>query len=191
MPTELAGWSVTDVPLGPTETGADVVVGMLQFDDYVFRRYSRSAEYFGIYIAYWGPEKMAVGEVAKHTPDVCWVQNGMKRLQAENQVGLSVGQARLLNAEVRLFSAGQSNIHVAYWHIVNGRVLDHSQRQGWSLQGLRYWVDSFKRLWSDGRAEQYFVRVDSSMPIEQLVQTPDFIAAFEKLRFLQAGNGLR
>lgn len=147
IPMDLPGWTVADLPLGPTETGTQMVVGMLQFDDYVYRRFSRGAEYFGIYIAYWGPEKMAVGEVAKHTPDVCWVQNGMQRLHAEHQVGLTVGQDRLKSAEVRLFDTGANKIYVAYWHIVNGRVLDHSRRQGWSLQGFRYWLDSFARLW--------------------------------------------
>jgi len=182
IPQTLARWSVVDLPLGPTEAVSGAAESMLQFDEYVYRRFSQGSIRFSIYVAYWGPEKMAVGEVAKHTPDICWPLNGIPRLSQQHRVVYRLGAIQLKEGETRLFGAGAERIHVIYWHLVNGKILDHSQRVDWSLQGMRFWVDTIQRLWTDGRAEQYLVRVDSNVSIDNLMQEPDFAAAFGGLK---------
>ena len=181
VPHDLDGWTVVDLPLGLTETLTNDAERLLQFDEFVYRSFTKGTDSFRIYVAYWGPEKMPVGEVAKHTPDTCWPLNGISRLYHQSSATFRMGEVSLKGGELRLFGVGYERIHVIYWHLVNGRAHDYSQRYDWSIRGFRHWIDKIILLWTDGRAEQYLIRVDSNISIDRLMLMPDFILAFSKL----------
>ena len=81
VPGTVPGWSGRDVPLGANEFLSSEVEKVLNYDEAVYREYSRAGESFGVYVAYWGPGKMPTRLVASHTPDRCWTENGWRCLR--------------------------------------------------------------------------------------------------------------
>ena len=76
VPAHVAGWSSRDVPLGQNEFLASEAEKVLNYDEVVYREFTRGRVTFGVYVAYWGAGKMPTRLVASHTPDRCWTENG-------------------------------------------------------------------------------------------------------------------
>jgi hypothetical protein len=188
VPLELPGWSGRNVPLGANEFMAGEVEKVLNYDEVLNREYGRAGESFGVYVAYWGAGKMPTRLVASHTPDRCWTENGWRCLQMKFKATENFEGVPLQPAEWRVFEPprGGSPIYVLYWHLVEGRAYDYGDRFNNVPDPLLWWKDAVQQAVLGSR-EQYFIRLTSSEPLEDLWKDPGFA---EVLRGL-ARLGLR
>lgn len=188
VPLELPGWRGRNVPLGANEFMAGEVEKVLNYDEVLNRDYGRAGESFSVYVAYWGAGKMPTRLVASHTPDRCWTENGWRCLQMKFKATQSFEGAPLQPAEWRVFEPprGGAPIYVLYWHLVEGRTYDYGDRFNNVPDPLLWWKDAVQQALLGSR-EQYFIRLTSSEPLEDLWQDPGFA---EVLRGL-ARLGLR
>ena len=120
-------------------------------------------------MAYWGSGKMPTRFVASHTPDRCWTENGWHCLQMKFMQDEVVDGTALKPAEWRLFEPpdGGKPVYVLYWHLVDGRVYDYGRRFNAVPEPMRWWKDAVQQVLRGSR-EQFFIRLTSSEPLEQL-----------------------
>ena len=182
VPLDPAGWSGRNVALGANEFLSNEVEKVLNFDEVVRREYSRAGENFGVYVAYWGAGKMPTRLVASHTPDRCWTENGWHCLQMKFKAVETLEGAVLQPAEWRLFEPpnGGAPIYVMYWHLVEGRTYDYGERFNDVPDPLLWWKDAVQQAVLGSR-EQYFIRLTSSEPLENLWNDPGFIEVLRGL----------
>lgn len=173
MPAALTGWSQRDVPLGPTEFVAGEVEKVLKYDEVINREYHRSGSQIGLYIAYWGPGKMPTRMVASHTPDRCWTENGWRCVDMKFKFDPSASGVSLLPAEWRIFEPprGERRTYVLYWHLVEGKPYDYGERFNAVPDPISWWRDAIQQAVSGSR-EQYFIRLTSDEPWEQIWHDP-------------------
>jgi hypothetical protein len=183
VPASVRGWRVRNLPLGQNESVRDAVVKTLNYDDVVYREYSRPGIAFAVYAAYWGAGKMPTRLVASHTPDRCWTENGWTCQDMRFRQTLKVMDRPLQPAEWRQFQppGGGPLINVLYWHLVDGRVLDQGGRFNAVPHPLHWWKDAVQQALRGSR-EQYFIRITSTAPFERIWNEPGVI---EVLRGLQ------
>ena len=175
VPLDLPGWSGREVPLGPSEFISSEVEKVLNYDEVLYREYSRSGGSFGVYVAYWGAGKMPTRLVASHTPDRCWTENGMRCLQMKFKQPEVFEGAALQPAEWRVFEppAGGNPVYVLYWHLVEGRTYDYGDRFNDVPDPFLWWKDAVQQAVLGSR-EQYFIRLTSSEPLENIWSDPGF-----------------
>ena len=175
VPLSLPGWSGRDVPLGASEFLATEVEKVLNYDEVVYREYRRGGEDFGVYVAYWGAGKMPTRLVASHTPDRCWTENGWHCLQMKFKAAETFEGAALQPAEWRVFKPPQGGAptYVLYWHLVDGHTYDYGDRFNSVPDPVRWWQDAMAQALRGSR-EQYFIRITSSEPLENLWNDPGF-----------------
>jgi hypothetical protein len=162
---QLGNWRVSHRPLAESEEMQRNVEKTLNFDEAVFSDYTDGSRRVAIYLAYWRPDKMPHRLVAKHTPDVCWVQNGWNCLFRDKTAwGPLSGNERALQTEHRIFQFGAKIEHVEFVHLVGTRPM----RYGTS--GETPWYAVFLDLinWGlDQRKEQLLVRISSDRPYSE------------------------
>jgi len=185
VPTALAGWSGQDVPLGATEYLAGEAKKTLDYDDMVNREYVRGTVTFGVYVAYWTPGKVPYQVVAVHTPDCCWISNGWECLDMRFQQREAFSGGALKPAEWRLFKPpdGGPPTYVLFWQLVDGRLFDYGRRFNAITSPSMQWKVKEQQL-LHGNGEQYFIRLTSSVPFEDLSSDPGFdevLASLAKL----------
>lgn len=175
IPVHVDGWIGREVPLGPSEFIAGEVEKVLRYDEVVNREFVRGGERFGVYVAYWGAGKMPSQLVASHTPDRCWTENGWRCLDMKFRQQVAVDGAPLLPAEWRQFvpPVGEEPTYVLFWHLNNGELYDYGERFNAVPDPVRWWKDVLRQA-VQGNGEQYFVRVTSSQPLEELWSDPGF-----------------
>ncbi|MDP3071634.1 MAG: exosortase-associated EpsI family protein [Opitutaceae bacterium] len=188
IPAQLAGWVVSDEPLGPNEAVRGAIERTLNYDDYVYRLYRRGGVTVGLYAAYWAPNRMPVQKVASHTPDRCWIENGWTCLDQRFAEKITTSDTRLQSAQWRIFQApgrdGRQE-HVLYWHLVGAQVHDYGGQLATSPGIVGWWRDALAYALAGSRA-QLFVRVTSSVPFERLHDEAGWKTMVEAL----AGLGL-
>jgi hypothetical protein len=171
LPRDAPGWVTEDVPLAASEVGVDIVKTTLNYDGYVFRRYSQGNKVFDIYIAFWQARKVPVSMVAAHTPDVCWVGAGWVPVASRSGEALQLARGATIPGEWRCFRApsGQER-DVWFWHIGRRAVYQGNvpvfAKGGHLLLRLR-------DLWSEvcgGVPDQYFVRISTNHRFEAILQ---------------------
>jgi hypothetical protein len=182
IPAHLPGWTSRDVPLGSTEFLSNEAEKVLNFDEMVNREFSRGAESFGLYVVYWGAGKMPTRLVASHTPDRCWTENGWKCLDMKFKQPEVIAGVPLQPAEWRVFEPPGFGppIHVIFWHLVDGRTYDYGERFNSVPDPLRWWKDVIQQA-VRGNREQYFIRLTSSQPLENLWNDPGFATIVRSL----------
>ena len=177
----LAGWKVHDEPLGPSEAISASALKTLNLDEYVYRAYTKGSTRFAIYAAYWAPGRMPTRQVASHTPDRCWTENGMRCLDMKFKLPVTVGDRALLPAEWRVFAApGGEVTHVMYWHLVDGELYDYGDRFSAIPHPWLWWKDTVAQV-LEGSREQHFVRITSNIPFDQLRRDAGFETALGQL----------
>jgi len=174
------GWEIQPMELGETEAVREATDKTLRFDDYVFLGYKSQDAEFEIYAAYWGPGKMPVQLVASHTPDRCWVENGWSCTQHEFGKEIHKKNYHLLPAQSRTFSLHNQTRHVLYWHLLDGKPNNLGERITTTPSPTKWLKGFWKHLWVD-HAEQYFIRITSPDPIDQLWHEPVFLETIERL----------
>ncbi len=191
VPERISGWEGRDVPLGPNEFIAGEVEKVLNFDQVVYREFRHDGETFGVYVAYWGPGKMPTRFVASHTPDRCWTENGWRCLDMKFKQEEAFEGGSLQPAEWRLFEPpeGGKPTYVLYWHLVDGRIYDYGARFNSVPNPLRWWKDAVQEILR-GNREQFFIRLTSNEPLEQLWADPGVEEVLRSLESLGlSGNG--
>jgi hypothetical protein len=175
VPSSLSGWSARDVPLGANEFMNNEVEKILNYDEVVNREYRRGSTSFGVYVAYWGPGKMPTRLVASHTPDRCWTENGWRCLDMKFKQTHKIDGEPLQPAEWRSFepASGAKPTNVLYWHLVEGKVYDYGERFNAVPDPVLWWKDAVQQALLGSR-EQYFIRLTSTEPLENLWSDPGF-----------------
>lgn len=173
--SDLPGWQSRDVPLGANEFQSGVAEKVLNYDEFVYREFSRAGESFGVYVAYWGAGKMPTRLVASHTPDRCWTENGWHCLQMKFKVAEEIRGTPLQPAEWRVFEppSGGAPTYVLFWHLVEGQPYDYGERFNNVPSPVLWWKDAMQQAVMGSR-EQYFIRLTSSAPLENLWADPGF-----------------
>jgi hypothetical protein len=182
IPQAAAGWSVADVPLGPNEFLVNQVERILNYDEFVFRQFSRGRDSFSVYVAYWGPGKMPTRLVASHTPDRCWTENGWRCLDMRFKESEIAPGVQLQPADWRLFEppGGGPAQYVLFWHLVEGKAYDYGERFNAVPHPVKWWKDAVQQALFGSR-EQYFIRITSDRPFELIRDDPAFIELLEGL----------
>lgn len=175
-------WVARDEPLGATEAVNEATLKTLNLDDYVYRRFSRGGKTFTVYAAYWGPGRMPTRLVASHTPDRCWTENGMRCVDMRFRETFTVERQTLLPAEYRVFtpSTTAQRTYVVYWHTVEGKLYDYGGRFNAVPHPWLWWKDTVAQA-MQGSHEQFFVRVASETPFEELWTEPGFLEVMRKV----------
>jgi hypothetical protein len=179
---DIPEWSAEDLPLGANEFLSGEVEKVLNFDDVVYRGFSRGGIRFDVYVAYWGAGKMPTRMVASHTPDRCWTENGWQCTAMKFKVTEKLDGAALQPAEWRVFEppAGGKPTYVLYWHLVAGKVYDYGNRFNAVPDPVLWWKDAVQQAVLGSR-EQYFIRINSEEPIEALWSDPGFAEVVRRL----------
>jgi len=187
VPTSIRGWRVRNAPLGENESLRSAVVKTLNYDEVVYREYSKGGVVVGVYVAYWGAGKMPTRLVASHTPDRCWTENGWTCQDMRFREKVSFEGRVWQPAEWRSFQPpnGQGTTYVRYWHLVEGRVLEQGSRFNAVPHPLYWWRDAVQQALR-GSLEQHYIRITANVPFETFWNDPGFA---EVLRGV-AGLGL-
>lgn len=167
LPTTTDSWAV--------RTADDLYKfsGILRTTQLVERTYSKiiagQPAQFSVYIAHWSPGQAPVSLVASHTPDACWPGAGwLPQPNATPQPTLALAGRTLPRAEHRIFqSSGSTPYQVWFWHVYDGRVINY--RDPYSIPAL---LELALRYGFRREGEQYFIRITSNLPWEQLAQEP-------------------
>ena len=186
-----AGWMSVDEPLGATEFMRSSVEKTLNYDDYINRVYQKSKQRFSLYVAYWSPGRMPVQKVASHTPDRCWTENGWTCLQLRSNERLTGSGVPLMPAQWRLFAPPGANTvpeYVVYWHLVGGELYDYGDGLNRRANPLKWWRDTV-HFAVKGSAEQYFIRLTSDRPFDELNKDPGFQEILRALGKLGLAEG--
>ncbi len=181
VPTFIEGWAVEDKELGQTEAIVGRVTQMLNFDDWVYRRYSRDNKYFEVYVAYWGDGKMPLNQVALHTPDRCWTENGWTPVDMRFREQLTVNDVDLKPAEWRSFTIRDHKEYVYFWHLVGDRLYDYGERFNAVPHPVK-WIRDTISWYMTGSQEQYFIRINANVPFDELWGEAGFLEVLEELK---------
>lgn len=172
LPSALTGWASREVSLGTTEAEGGAVEQTLRFDDVYFREFSSALGTISVYVAYWNPGKMPVQLVASHTPDRCWVEGGWQTIQQhhDNRIGGLSVMLRL--GEGRVFVAPNNvKLNVQFWQLVGNETFDFGENATPVPSAWRWWREASKQIFRSPE-EQYFIRLTSVRPFEELAGDP-------------------
>jgi hypothetical protein len=186
------GWLVRDLPIGATEEVRTAAESTLRYDDYFLRAYQRGAVEFTIYVAHWKAGKFPPQMIAKHTPDMCWTLNGMTCVEKRHNVTTPAGNLALWPAQWRRFRTPEGrDIYTAFWHMVGDRPFDYGTRFYDVPHPLTFWREAL-RFAVGQQPEQFFFRVSSNVPPEELLREPAFeetLRAFGRLGLARQAVG--
>jgi hypothetical protein len=154
----------------------------------LYRRYQLRGtnRWLEIYVAYWAPWSVNLQEAGQHTPDTCWVNSGWQLAERRSGFIFEIYPVQLRPAEFGLFSKDRLSLHVAFSHIVGGKLHRYDQL-GWDhgVTGFRFRFPKVLSDWRlyglDQKQEQFFARIHSYEPHDTLLAEPAFNGL---LRFL-------
>jgi hypothetical protein len=186
IPSALTGWMGHDEPLGPSEFIKSEVEKTLNYDDVVNRLHRKGEHTVSVYAAYWSAGRMPVQKVASHTPDRCWSENGWICDQLRSNEPVVSGGLVLRPANWRLFltpGATRDRQYVLYWHLVGNELYDYGDGLNRRPNPIKWWRDTVHYA-VKGSASQYFIRLTSNRPFEELRGDPgweEVLGALAKL----------
>lgn len=161
LPTAVAGWDVTDMPIASSVEMQKAVNELLNYDQAVFREYRRGNSAFTVYAAYWKPRRFHPRLISIHTPDICWAGNGWTVLKADYNYNLNLAKGPAWHAQSRVFQASGQLMNVLYWHILDGRLSGYAEGPNSSSRSI---FDTFGDDIRHGSGEQFFIRLSSPQP---------------------------
>jgi len=195
LPPPPPGWTMKEKPIADSPEMKEAVAELLNFDDGVFVDYTQGITRLSVYIAYWRPGKMSHRLVAGHTPDVCWVGGGWKKLHAGSTPALAVTAAShsqlnplpsvattqahaIPTGEERTFTAQGTTEYVWFWHLVG------QESKSYGTGTTPPWYATITDLFAKGlnqRDEQFFIRLSSNVPLSELQTGPVLHAVLRNL----------
>ncbi len=183
LPENLPGWSVEEMTIGPTEQDSAAISRCLNYDELIFRQYRSSRGGFYLYLAYWSPHRMPPDAVGGHTPDACWMGGGWTCEASSFSWKSRLGDKELLPAQYRRFRDAAGRVqYVIYWHLVGGKLFEGDYRIDGSpsVRSCLLWKSILLHK-TDTNDEQYFVRLSSERPFEEIWDDPGFRTLMESL----------
>lgn len=167
-PGEIPGWEVVYAPIAETPEMKAKVKELLNYDQGIFAIYRHGDLRVSVYLAYWKPGNMPVRSIARHTPDVCWVESGWSRVHREELVNLLVGDRVSPHAEYGVYSIAGVTEHVTFWHVAGGEVISYhtGARPPWHAA-----ITEFFRWGNAIKQEQFFLRISCNQPPDQFCET--------------------
>jgi hypothetical protein len=181
IPERIDGWQVIDLDLGPTESVTQRSYNLLKLDDFVHRQYRRGDRNFSVYVAYWKPGKMPVRLVNQHSPDRCWTEVGWVCTDREWNVQRSVHGRDLQPGQWGVYEIGDHTNYTYFWHIVGGEVHWYGGKRLNTKSSLTSVWEDFRKFGLNVHREQFFVRVVSPEPMDDLWDEPAFQAVMADL----------
>ena len=159
--------------MGPNELVRNRTTELLQYDDCVYRQYVQGSRQFAVYAAYWSPGKMPTRLISTHTPDRCWTENGWRCIDQKFGFTIDRPGLSLPPMQWRIFEppVGDTKEYVLFWLLVGGKPYDFGQRLNTVPNPMRWWLNVVEEATS-GNQEQFFVRVTSHRPFEELAGDP-------------------
>ncbi|WP_404420281.1 exosortase-associated EpsI family protein [Nibricoccus sp. IMCC34717] len=185
FPASMFGWTGDNLPLAQTESAVSKTEKILRLDEFIFRSYRKAGLEFSVYVAYWSPGKIAAREVAFHIPDKCWLTAGWERRGATYDHVIAVDGRPLAPCQLRQFANSSTTQNVIYWHLFNGVPIVYN-RDG-SPSDLSMLTDLFK-LGLKLKGEQYFIRISSATPLDELMKDEGFVQVMELVGDLGPGQ---
>ncbi len=180
VPMVSGKWQGKDTPLGETEEVQRASENILAVTEYLSRKYTSLNGEFTLYISYWAQGKESVAQASTHVPDNCWVRNGWTNLKDKKVDGnvIELNGKKLKpfykrEFEIKEPSGTIQNRKVVYWYIVNGKPYDFGKGET-SIPSPTKYVQNMIKQSREGIPEQYFIRVDSAKPIDQILNDADF-----------------
>lgn len=174
IPEQIDGWQVEDLDLGPTESVTERSYKLLQLDDFVHRQYSRGDKRFSVYVAYWKPGKMPVRLVNQHSPDRCWTEVGWVCTDREWNVQRSVEGRNLQPGQWGVYELEDYKNYTYFWHIVGGEVHWYGGKRLNTKSSLTSVWEDFRKFGLNVHREQFFIRIVSPNPMDELWEEPAF-----------------
>ena len=181
IPASVDGWKVTELALGPTESVIERSRNLLNLDDFVHREYTRGDRRFSVYVAYWKPGKMPVRLVNQHTPDRCWTEVGWTCTDREWNVRRVVNGQPLQPGQWGVFEKDELSHYTYFWHIVGGRVHWYGGERLNTKSSLTSVWEDFRKFGLNVHREQFFVRIVSPIPMDDLWSEPGFLEVMQSL----------
>lgn len=188
VPSTIGGMKSKDLPLGNTESVSKAAVDILNVSDWMNREYTtKDGKTFTLYISYWLPNAEETFNASVHTPDRCWVMNGWKNLDEKKRSDdiLETNGKKLFPAYYRelTFLIGENGItkrNVWFWFIVDGKRYNYITSDTFTPNPYLYIKNVISRL-KKFYPEKYFIRIDSSYPLEDFLKDDDFNSLLSKL----------
>lgn len=171
IPKEINGWSYTDYDLATSEESNDRIAAFLNFDDSLYRVYTKGNVRVGVYIAYWTPGKVSYRWAGAHTPDTCWVVNGWTRLDRKYSIPFQVNEIKLKNAEFGIYEKDRTVEKVYFWHLVGGEPFGYAQKEIPNIFGA---LIDIQKYGLNLRQEQFFIRLSSNENLDSLKRIEGF-----------------
>jgi len=174
IPYEAAGWSIKSLDLGATESVIERSHNLLKLDDFVHREYRRNGTVFSVYVAYWKPGKMPVRLVNQHTPDRCWTEVGYTCTDRKWNIEFSVDGKQLQPGQWGIYELGEYRQHTYFWHIVGGEVHWYGGERINTRSSISSIWEDFRKFGLNVHREQFFIRIVSPNPMDDLWEEPVF-----------------
>lgn len=181
IPSELNGWMVEDIPLGPTESVTERSLILLNLNDFVQRQYSNAGTSFSVYVAYWGPGKMPIRLVSQHTPDRCWTENGWTCTDRKFNVEKQVGKENIQPAQWGEYKIHEYTNQAYFWHVVDGEVKWYAGNRMNTRTTIKSVLLDVMNFTLNNKPDQYFVRIVSQDSLDELWELPAFQEVMQSL----------
>ncbi len=178
VPSNLPGWKIQDLDIADTPEASARVSDFLNFDDSIFRVFTKGDTRVGLYIAYWSPGKTSYRWAGAHTPDTCWVVNGWACIKREYSIPFQHGNIQFQPAEYGIYETKTDKQHVYFWHLVGNEAYAYRQK---SVPNVFAALIDIQHHGLNLRKEQFFIRLSSNNSIEQLEQLSGFSEILDSL----------
>ena len=181
IPTNLKGWQIEELPLGPTESIIEQSEKILNLDDFVHRQYSSAQGSFSVYVAYWGPGKMPIRLVSQHTPDRCWTENGWRCTDRRFNIEKTVDGEPIQPAQWGEYAIQDFKNQSYFWHVVDGEVKWYAGNRMNTRTTVKSFLTDLRNFTFNQKPDQYFVRIVSQQPLDELWELPGFQQVMQDL----------
>ena len=178
LPGNLPGWKIQDLEIADTPEASVRVSEFLNFDDAIFRAYTKNDTEVGLYVAYWGPGKASYRWAGAHTPDTCWVKTGWNCTKRQYSVPFRHGDLLFQPAEFGIYETKTDRQNVYFWHLVGNKAYAYKQKGEPNIFGA---LIDIKHHGLNLRKEQFFIRLSSNKTIDQLKQMAEFSEILDSL----------
>ena len=188
IPSNLSDWEIQDLDIADTPEASARVSDFLDFDDSIFRIFTKGDTSVGLYIAYWSPGKTSYRWAGAHTPDTCWVVAGWDCTKREHSIPFQHGDLSFQPAEYGIYETETDKQHVYFWHLVGNEAYAYKQKGTPNIFGA---LIDIRDHGLNLRKEQFFIRLSSNKTIDQLKQIDGFSEILDGLAKIGLGSASR
>lgn len=186
VPNTLPGWKVEDLEIADTPEASARVSDFLDFDDSIFRSFTKGNTRVGLYIAYWSPGKASYRWAGAHTPDTCWVLTGWNCTKREYSIPFHHGETRFQPAEYGVYETETDKQNVYFWHLVGNEAYAYKQK---GVPNIFAALIDVRHHGLNLRKEQFFIRLSSNKTMDQLKTIKGFSEILDSLAEVGLANG--